>query len=151
MRNERLAAIGQLTGTVSHELRNPLGTIRSSFAIVGSHLQTTHGPVARALERIERNIDRCVTIIDELLAYTRVRDIHLEPVVIDDWLTEQVVDEDIPHSISVVLDCQSGATIFMDRERLRRAILNVLQNAWQAFTESEYECAQPTVAITTRG
>ena len=150
VRNERLAAIGQLTGTVSHELRNPLGTIRSSFAIVGSHLQTTHGPVARAFERIERNIDRCVTIIDELLAYTRVRDIHLEPVVIDDWLTEQVVDEDIPHSISVVLDCQSGATIFMDRERLRRAILNVLQNAWQAFTESEYECAQPTVAITTR-
>jgi len=143
-------AIGQLTGTVSHELRNPLGTIRSSFAIVGSHLQATHGPVARALERIERNIDRCVTIIDELLAYTRVRDVHLEAVAIDDWLTEQVVDEDIPHSISVVLDCQSEAIVFIDRERLRRAILNVLQNAWQAFTESEYECAQPTVAISTR-
>jgi signal transduction histidine kinase len=150
VRNERLAAIGQLTGTVSHELRNPLGTIRSSFAIVGSHLQATHGPVARALERIERNIDRCVTIIDELLAYTRVRDVHLEAVAIDDWLTEQVVDEDIPHSISVVLDCQSEAIVFIDRERLRRAILNVLQNAWQAFTESEYECAQPTVAISTR-
>ncbi|MDX2315214.1 MAG: PAS-domain containing protein [Gammaproteobacteria bacterium] len=150
VRTERLAAIGQLTGTVSHELRNPLGTIRSSFAIVSSHLQSSHGPVARALERIERNIDRCVTIIDELLAYTRVRDVHLEAVVIDDWLTNQVVDEDIPHGISVVLDCQSDATIFADRERLRRAILNVLQNAWQAFTESEFECAQPMVAISTR-
>ena len=150
VRSERLAAIGQLTGTVSHELRNPLGTIRSSFAIVGSHLQASHGPVARALERIERNIDRCVTIIDELLAYTRVREVHLEAVVIDDWLTDQVVDEEIPHGISVVLDCQSDATVFVDRERLRRAILNVLQNAWQAFTESEYECAQPTVAISTR-
>ena len=115
VRSERLAAIGQLTGTVSHELRNPLGTIRSSFAIVGSHLQSTHGPVARALERIERNIDRCVTIIDELLAYTRVRDMHLQPVAIDEWLTEQVVDEDIPHSISVVLDCQSGARVLIDR------------------------------------
>ncbi|GMQ77318.1 MAG: hypothetical protein BMS9Abin01_2649 [Gammaproteobacteria bacterium] len=150
VRNERLAAIGQLTGTVSHELRNPLGTIRSSFAIVGKHLQTSHGPVARALERIDRNIDRCVTIIDELLAYTRVRDIHLEPVAIDDWLTELVVDEDTPHAISVVLDCQSGSTVFIDRERLRRAILNLLQNAWQAFTESEYECTQATVAISTR-
>ena len=150
VRSERLAAIGQLTGTVSHELRNPLGTIRSSFAIVGNHLQTTHGPVARALERIERNIDRCVTIIDELLAYTRVRDIHLEAVAVDDWLTDQIVDEDVPHTISVVLDCQSGATLLMDRERLRRAILNLLQNAWQAFTESEHECAQATVAISTR-
>ncbi len=150
VRNERLAAIGQLTGTVSHELRNPLGTIRSSFAIVGNHLQTTHGPVARALERIDRNIDRCVTIIDELLAYTRVRDIHLEAVAVDDWLTELVVDEDIPHTISVVLDCHSGATLLMDRERLRRAILNLLQNAWQAFSESEHDCAQPTVAISTR-
>ena len=150
VRSERLAAIGQLTGTVSHELRNPLGTIRSSFAIVGSHLQATHGPVARALERIERNIDRCVTIIDELLAYTRVREIHLEAVLIDDWLTEQVIDEDIPHAISVVLDCQSGTTMFIDRERLRRAILNVLQNAWQACTESEHRCAQPTVTVSTR-
>jgi len=150
VRSERLAAIGQLTGTVSHELRNPLGTIRSSFAIVGNHLQSSHGPVARALERIERNIDRCVTIIDELLAYTRVRDVHLEPVAIDDWLTELVIDEDIPDAISVVLDCQSGATVPMDRERLRRAILNLLQNAWQACTEGEHECPQATVAITTR-
>jgi signal transduction histidine kinase len=150
VRNERLAAIGQLTGTVSHELRNPLGTIRSSFAIVGNHLQTSHGPVARALERIERNIDRCVTIIDELLAYTRVRDMHLEAVAIDEWLTDQVVDEEIPHSISVVLDCQSGRTVLIDRERFRRAILNLLQNAWQAFTESEHECDQATVAISTR-
>lgn len=150
VRNERLAAIGQLTGTVSHELRNPLGTIRSSFAIVGNHLQTSHGPVARALERIERNIDRCVTIIDELLAYTRVRDMHLEAVAIDEWLTGQVVDEDIPHSISVVLDCQCGKTVLIDRERFRRAILNLLQNAWQAFTQSEHECAQATVAISTR-
>ena len=150
VRSERLAAIGQLTGTVSHELRNPLGTIRSSFAIVGNHLQTSHGPVARALERIERNIDRCVTIIDELLAYTRVRDVHLEPVVIDEWLTDLVIDEDVPHSISVVLDCQSDATVLMDRERLRRAILNLLENAWQACTESEHECPQATVAIATR-
>jgi signal transduction histidine kinase len=150
VRSERLAAIGQLTGTVSHELRNPLGTIRSSFAIVGNHLQSSHGPVARALERIERNIDRCVTIIDELLAYTRVRDMHLESVAIDEWLTDQVVDEDIPHSVSVVLDCQSGQTVRMDRERLRRAILNVLQNAWQALTESEHDRDQATVAISTR-
>lgn len=150
VRNERLAAIGQLTGTVSHELRNPLGTIRSSFAIVGNHLQSSHGPVARALERIERNIDRCVTIIDELLAYTRVRDMHLESVSIDEWLTDQVVDEDIPHSVSVVLDCQSGQTVRIDRERIRRAILNVLQNAWQALTESEHDRDQATVAISTR-
>jgi signal transduction histidine kinase len=150
VRNERLAAIGQLTGTVSHELRNPLGTIRSSFAIVGNHLQPTHGPVARALERIERNIDRCVTIIDELLAYTRVRDMHLETVAIDEWLTDQVVDEDIPHSVSVVLDCQSGRRVRIDRERFRRVILNLLQNAWQALTESEHDGAQATVAISTR-
>lgn len=150
VRSERLAAIGQLTGTVSHELRNPLGTIRSSFAIVGNHLQSSHGPVARALERIERNIDRCVTIIDELLAYTRVRDVHLEPVVIDDWLTELVIDEDVPHDISVVLDCRSGATVLMDRERLRRAILNLLQNSWQACIEGEHDCPQATIAVATR-
>jgi signal transduction histidine kinase len=102
------------------------------------------------LERIERNIDRCVTIIDELLAYTRVRDMHLETVAIDEWLTDQVVDEDIPHSVSVVLDCQSGRRVRIDRERFRRVILNLLQNAWQALTESEHDGAQATVAISTR-
>jgi len=150
VRSERLAAIGQLTGTVSHELRNPLGTIRSSFAVVGNHLQAEHGPVARALERIERNIDRCVTIIDELLAYTRVREVHLEPVEIDTWLTELVVDEEIPHAISVVLDCRSDCRLAIDRERLRRAVLNLLENASQALTESEHDSVQATVAISAR-
>ena len=33
---ERLAALGQLTGTVSHELRNPLGAMRTSIAVTSS-------------------------------------------------------------------------------------------------------------------
>ena len=36
LRSERLAAIGELTGTVSHELRNPLGTISTSFGLLRS-------------------------------------------------------------------------------------------------------------------
>ncbi|MDX1432846.1 MAG: PAS-domain containing protein [Gammaproteobacteria bacterium] len=151
LRTERLAAIGQLTGTVSHELRNPLGTIRSSFSVVRSTLPAQHGPAARAIERIERNIDRCVAIIDELLAYTRVRDLNLKPVAFDRWLKDQIREEAIPEGISLELDFGAGVDVLIDAERLRQAVLNLLINAWQALEErGDEDDARGHIRVATR-
>ncbi|MDH5219365.1 MAG: PAS domain S-box protein, partial [Gammaproteobacteria bacterium] len=66
VRKERLATLGQLTATVSHELRNPLGAMRPSLFIVDKSSDRSDTRVQNALSRIDRNIDRCDHIIDEL-------------------------------------------------------------------------------------
>ncbi len=61
---ERLAALGQLTATVAHEIRNPLGTIRTSVFSIGDAIeQNQMGRVERAIKLAERNIRRCDGIV----------------------------------------------------------------------------------------
>lgn len=133
---ERLATLGLLTGVVSHELRNPLGTIRAGFFLVEEVAREAGLSLEADLARIDRNIDRCDRIIEELLAYTRPPNDQPEPVEMDE-LTREVLEEAVPPGtgVEVRLLLQGPATLYVDRERLRRAVINIVQNAVQAITD----------------
>ena len=71
VKKERLATQGQLTATVSHELRNPLGTIRNCVRFIRK--VNVVDTVDDVVDRLERNVMRCDRIIAELLDYSRER------------------------------------------------------------------------------
>ena len=134
LRKERMATLGQLTATISHELRNPLGVIQTSTFVVRDNLKDCDPRVGRSLERIERSVIRCDRIIDELLDYTRIRKLEPEPTPIDTWLggvlKEQTLHTDITLRRELGL---AGVTVFLDHDRFRRAVINVFDNACQAM------------------
>lgn len=134
---ERAAAIGHLTASVSHELRNPLGTIRTSFQVVRLGLGDGVAPVSRAIDRIERNIDRCVNIIEELLNYTECSGLEALPVDIDAWCANLAVNAGVPATIKVRTDMQSNARPAMDWDRMGRALQHLIRNAVQSLNETE--------------
>lgn len=70
IRKGRLATLGQLIATVSHELCNPLASMRSSFYFIRKRIGLEDDQLAQAIERIDRNVMRCDNIIDELLYFT---------------------------------------------------------------------------------
>src|SRR5262245_66364117 len=111
--------LGQVAGTVSHELRNPLSAIRNSMALVR---QLTNGKgtgVERALDRVDRNIERCARIINDILDFTRVRDLSREPVALDVWLGEALGEISVPASVTVRREFLFGEEVPLDRERFR--------------------------------
>lgn len=136
LRSERLATLGQLTATVSHELRNPLGTIRSTAFVVRELLG--HGGeerLTRALDRIERNVERCDRIIDELLEFTRERPLAVQAVAVDAWLSEVLEELALPEGIRRQLDLGcADETASFDPEALRRCVINLHENACHALT-----------------
>ena len=135
MLQERLATLGQLTATVSHELRNPLGVIRTSAFIIKEGRTDTNPRVPRALERIERSVVRCDRIIDELLDFTRISGLEPEPTPIDAWLDATLKEQALPAGITLRRDFGlAGTTVPFDHDRFRRAIINVFDNACQAMT-----------------
>ena len=67
LRKSRLAALGQLTGTVSHELRNPLGALRIAIAAVDKMLPEAPPALARTLAIANRSVSRCDELISDLL------------------------------------------------------------------------------------
>lgn len=137
MRKERLTVLGQLTAMVSHELRNPLGTIRTSVFSVREEARNKGIDVETTLDRIERSILRCKNIIDELLEFSQVRGLKLESTDVGIWMREILSEQDILNGVRLQTDFSSSILISLDREKFRRAVINVIQNACQAMAENK--------------
>ncbi len=137
IRNERLAVLGQLTGTVGHELRNPLGAMRPSLFVLRKRTKLLEDiKLEQAIERVERNITRCDHIIDKLLDFARITDLELEATGFDEWLTQLMDEQPVPNGLTVVRNFGlAGTELQIDIYRLRRAIINVYENACQATDE----------------
>jgi signal transduction histidine kinase len=138
-RKERLASLGRIAATVSHELRNPLGVVRASIYTVKERTMNKGLGVERALERMERSIDRCVGIIGDLLDFARVRDLMREPTDVDAWLGDFLAEQELPHGILLRSQLASGARLACDRERLERAVGNLIANAIQALNDPQWQ------------
>ena len=154
LRQERLATLGQLTATVSHELRNPLGVIRTSNFIVRDGLNGEVPRVKRALERIERSVIRCDRIIGEMLDFTRIRDLEPEATAIDVWLGDLLDEQPLPEGVKLCREFGApDASVSFDHDRFRRAVINVFENACQAITGKGDERAglgKGVLTVTTR-
>jgi signal transduction histidine kinase len=135
MNQERLATLGQVAGTVSHELRNPLAVIRSSMTLVNQLVPDKSEGVARALERADRNIDRCAGIIEELVAFTLMRESSREPTALDAWVAEILDGHPSPDGIAVERALTSAATVAIDCKQFQQVLVNLLENSAQAMTD----------------
>ncbi len=137
LKSERLSVLGQLTATVAHELRNPLSAIRNTLFAV-KELTTNAGvKLDRPIARMERSIERCDRIISDLLEYTRNRELNRTSVRFDRWLADMLAEQSVPPA--VVLAPELGAAdaiVPVDADRVRRVVINLVENAAQALAET---------------
>ena len=124
----------KLLGIVSHDLRNPLASVRLGLETMRRRgLPPEH---VRALERMERSTERMQAIIAELLDVTRIRQGHglpltPEPVTLDAVVTRALdgIPEDQLGRVQRVSAVQP--TGMWDPERLAQAVGNLVGNALQ--------------------
>jgi PAS domain S-box-containing protein len=141
-RTERLATIGQVAATVSHELRNPLGAIRNSMALVHQMTAGKQLGVERALERVDRNIERCTTIITALLEFTHKKELVRSPTPIDAWLGEVLARHSVPADIVLTSELGAQDDVAIDRERFRQVVAQLVDNAVQALKDPVWTPAE---------
>ena len=147
VRKERLATLGQLTATVSHELRNPLGAMRPSMYVIQKKSNQQDEQVQNAIERIDRNIDRCDRIIDELLDFTRITELNMKAVRFDDWLGALIEEQLIPEGIELKKEFGlKDIELTIDKDRLRRAVINVLENANHSMMDDNQQVVKDSAA-----
>ena len=150
-KKERMAAMGQLTATVAHELRNPMSAIRNTVYMMKEQ-QGNGQPVelGRPLERISRSVDRCDKIIEELLDFSRSRALQTEALVFDAWLRNVMAEFTAPASVAIAIDTNAGESkVALDTDRLQRVVINLVDNAVQALVE-HHTAGAPRVVLRTR-
>ncbi|HEV1285611.1 MAG TPA: ATP-binding protein [Bryobacteraceae bacterium] len=137
-RSERLAALGQLTAGLAHELRNPLGTMKTSAELLTRSVGKDN-PIAHEMASyISTEVDRTNSLITRFLDFARPQHLRREPGDISTLLDQAVASfyRERPASlagIEIYKNYSPGIPpVKFDAELLERVFSNLILNAAQA-------------------
>jgi signal transduction histidine kinase len=134
VRRERLAMLGQLSGSMAHEIRNPLGVIRNAVYYLRATSDQFDDEAKQCLSEIETEVQSADHIVTELLDYTREAKHNAKPFRLVEAVDRALETTEIPDSIQVERVVGVGALdVLADRGQIERIVGNVLRNAVQAM------------------
>jgi PAS domain S-box-containing protein len=138
IRQEKLATIGQISTSIAHELRNPLGVIKlSAFYLKDLYLKgkldSTNSKVKEHLELIEAELYTTNRVITDLLAMTRMNGAKREEVDLRAIILEAAGRSHLDQQIQLHLELDPEPfLIWVDPVQFRQVMINILTNAVQA-------------------
>jgi len=157
----QLAALGQITSEVAHDVKNPLHAMAVRVAFLRERIPNQTPDVVRSLDVLEREIQRAAAVVDRFMEVVYPSDLARAPVNLNPLLQElatllqaewQAKDVVLTTHLEPDLPAVKG-----DEEMLRRALMNLLVNACQAMpgggrvdisSELEAEALRVTISDT---
>jgi signal transduction histidine kinase len=138
IRQERMAAVGELAGGIAHELLNPLTGIGGALTIVSQEIPPD-GETQAAIEEIKQQVSRMERLVVALRAYARPGQLDPEWIDVRSILTQAAASVcQIPAlpKADFVLDLDPRVPeIYADPREFEYAFENLIHNAYQAITE----------------
>jgi signal transduction histidine kinase len=136
---ERLAAIGEFTATIVHEVRNPLMTIEMGLKYAHKVLNTDLDR-----ERIDLSLsetDRLKHLLQEILAYAKPQALQLSRLNLTEFLELLLVQiQELPEAIDRRIDFDSDlptGEVMADINKLKQVFINLFRNACEAIDPHE--------------
>jgi two-component system NtrC family sensor kinase len=153
LQSQKLAAIGELSAGIAHEINNPLAIIRQEAEWMQLLLKKlgdgkAHEELQGSVQQIVQQVDRCTEITRNLLDFARKRDPVIQAVEVNRIIENMtmLVEKEAKHkNITIARHYdETLPVIYSDAPQLRQVILNFLTNATQAIGKDG------VVTITTR-
>jgi len=156
-RTDRLAALGQLTAGLAHELRNPLGTLKTSAELLERKVAGENEIAREMAGYIKQEVDRMNSLITRFLDFARPRNLRLEEADLHAMLDRAIELFDREKS-----GAAAAVTVFknyspdvppvpMETELMEHVITNLLANAAQASPSGSVVTVKTRLAATAEG
>jgi two-component system NtrC family sensor kinase len=155
LQSQKLAAIGELSAGIAHEINNPLAIIRQEAEWMQHLLNKLESgdlkeiaELQGSVRQIVQQVDRCTEITGNLLDFARKRDPVIQAVEVNRIIEDmtRLVEKEAKHNNIIIVRQydQDLPVIYSDAPQLRQVILNFLTNATFAIGKDG------TITITTR-
>jgi two-component system, NtrC family, sensor histidine kinase HydH len=140
-RSERLAALGQLSAGLAHEIRNPLGVIKGSAEMLTQKLQASDELSRELAGYISTEVNRLSALVTEFLDFARP--LHAQPhpadlVALLDRVLQVVSGRFANKPVRVERHYASGLPLVpLDESLCEQAFLNLVQNGYEAMQDKD--------------
>jgi two-component system NtrC family sensor kinase len=140
---ERLASLGTLAAGVAHEINNPLAIISESTGwmkqlLAKDEMKGMHRrpDFEKALEKVEKSVERAKRITHQLLSFVRKTDTAFSQIDLTELIDETIQfleHETKKRNIKIIRKTAcASAHVWSDPYRIRQALINLLTNAVHA-------------------
>jgi signal transduction histidine kinase len=140
-RSERLAALGQLSAGLAHEIRNPLGVIKGSAEMLTQKLQASDELARELAGYISTEVNRLSALVTEFLDFARPLHAQLHPADLTallDRVLQIVSTRFVDKNIRIERHYARGLPLVpLDESLCEQAFLNLVQNAYEAMQERD--------------
>lgn len=136
--SKKLAALGELTAGIAHELNNPTAVILGNMEVLIDELGESLAPAQYEADLVIEQVYRIRSIINNLLQYSRSSEFVGQLSSID---VNQLIDDSMvlvrhvieKHGVSVQMSLNASHNILINRQELQQVIINLCVNAIQAM------------------
>ncbi|MES2684559.1 MAG: ATP-binding protein [Pseudomonadota bacterium] len=125
----KLAALGRLSASIAHEIRNPLAAITHAGQLLAES-PALEAPDRRLIDIVQRHGKRIDTIVKDVLDLSRGA-ANPQTFVLLPWLEQMLAQYCEAHAERfATLDCDSLLQVRFDPHHLQQVLFNLLDNAW---------------------
>jgi two-component system sensor histidine kinase VicK len=131
---EKMIMLGQLTGRIAHDIKNPLNVINMAIEMLSSHpeLKLSDKSVQEKIEILSKNISRINSQVNIVLDHIREKPIKHEKILLRNCISESLKQIIVPENVKINIE-KSNLVTYGDLFQIGIACANILNNSIQSF------------------
>lgn len=133
-RSERLAFLGKLAGSVTHEVRNPLAVLKNATYYLDNKAHTFGDEkVKNYIDVMKKEINIIDSIIDDIMGFARTKPPDLELTDVKEILDIAIDNLNVPDMVVIKEEAEEVPDIWLDKDQVMHAVMNIANNAIMAM------------------